>query len=187
VQIEFSPPVVPEYFLTSIKRRKTGSQSSLSLLNRGKDSKGVWHPANAYYTLAHYVTDILDGRGKQIRFSPESPFAKRIGTDDDVMKFMEYLGWETEDEGFQPPVLDDESKTARILRKRLEAAELELCCFANETVVNVPKAERACISLSFLIVASAYDTTLKRADEEIAKVMAAVWPRTGLSLPTILT
>ena len=39
IQIEYWSPVVPEYLLSSFKKRKTGNNSALNIINRNKDAK----------------------------------------------------------------------------------------------------------------------------------------------------
>src|SRR4030095_6739734 len=57
LQIQFMRPVVPEYLLSSLKKRKTGTNSALSIITRGKESKAF--VANAYATLSIYCSDVL--------------------------------------------------------------------------------------------------------------------------------
>jgi hypothetical protein len=140
LQIDFWLPVVPEYLLSTIKKRKTGTNSSLNPLNRSKD---IWHPTNAFATMAHYVTDVLNGGTRSINITPESPFNRRVGADPDVLRFMEYLGWvKTPDGVLEPPQWDDTLCKGRLLRKRLEAAELELSAVAVNMGSLIPDSEK---------------------------------------------
>lgn len=134
LQIEFSPPIVHDYLLSSVKKRKTGNNSALSILTRNKDPKP---PATteAYSTLATYITDRLDGHERSIAFQTDSAFARKVGIEPDVIKFMESLGWIRQDQTvmFLPPQWDEESERGRLRRKLLEAAELELTQLALDS------------------------------------------------------
>ena len=147
LQIEFWQPVVPEYLLSSVKRRKTGSNSALNLLNRNKDTNLAF-ATGAYSTLATYVNHRLNGGTRDINTLPDSPFARRLGSDPDVIRFMEYLGWTRDDnQMLHPPLWDEELDKGRLRRKLLEAAEIELTQLAMETGKDVDKADKPSINL----------------------------------------
>ena len=131
LQINFWQPVVPEYLLTSIKKRKTGSSSALNLINRGKEAS-TWNPSSAYSTLFAYVRNLLNGDDRTINVGPESPFGRKVGVDADILLFMEYLGWERNEDSLSHPRWDEELQKGRLLRKRLEGVELELAVLALE-------------------------------------------------------
>jgi hypothetical protein len=131
LQINFWLPVVPEYLLTTIKKRKTGSNSALNLISRGKDA-APWNPQSAYSTLFAYVRNLLNGDARSINVSLDSPFAKKVGIDPDILRFMEYLGWERTDDSLTHPPWDEDHQKGRLMRKRLEGAELELEALARE-------------------------------------------------------
>lgn len=141
IQIKFWAPLVPEYLLASFKRRKTGYNSALNIISRNKDSKSIL-ATNAYATLTKYVTHVLNESRRVISTLPESPFERRFGTDSDVFRFMESLGWLRENELLQPPDWDEELDKGRLLRKRLERAELELTELALESGKDVAPADR---------------------------------------------
>jgi hypothetical protein len=119
--------VVPEYLLSSLKKRKTGNNSALSILTRNKDSKNT-PTTEIYRMLALYVTNRLDGMDRDIGVHPDAPFSKKVGMDPDVFKFMEYLGWTFDDQQamFHAPQWDEEVERGRLRRKLLEGAEIEL-------------------------------------------------------------
>jgi hypothetical protein len=147
IQIEFWSPVVPEYLLSSFKKRKTGSNSALNLINRNKDARPPF-ATNAYGTLATYVKDVLKGGTRPINTQPESPFARRLGTDADVLRFMEYLGWvREEDQMLHPPQWDEEFERGRLRRKLLEGAELELTQLSIDTGKDIAQTDKIGISL----------------------------------------
>ena len=147
IQIEFWSPVVPEYLLSSFKKRKTGSNSALNIINRNKDSKPT-HATNSYATLATYVNHVLKGSSRPINTGPDTPFSRRLGTDTDVFRFMEYLGWvREEDQLLHPPEWDEELPKGRLRRKLLEVAELELTQLYIETGKDVAQSDKVCMSL----------------------------------------
>jgi hypothetical protein len=142
VQIEFWPTVVPEYLLSSFKKRKTGSNSALNIINRNKDAKQLL-ATNAYATLATYVRDALNGRAKPINTHPDSPFARRLGMDADVLRFMEYLGWwRDENQMLYPPEWDEDKERGRLRRKLLEGAELELTQLSLDSGKDISRTEK---------------------------------------------
>jgi hypothetical protein len=144
IQIDFGLPIVPEYLLSSVKKRKTGSNSAINLLSRGKDSKALL-PTNSYSTLSIYVRDILDKGvdNPDINITPDSPFARRVGLDPDVIRFMEHLGWwqRPDDLVLVKPEWDENTEQGRLRRKRLESAELELAELASQYARGIEKAD----------------------------------------------
>ena len=102
---------------------------------------------NAYATLTKYVTHVLNASRRVISTLPESPFERRFGTDSDVFRFMESLGWVRENDLLQPPDWDEELDKGRLLRKRLERAELELTELALESGKDVASADREGMSI----------------------------------------
>jgi hypothetical protein len=142
LQIGFLIPVVPEYLLSSLKRRKTGTNSALSLINRGKESKSFI--ANAFGIMSKYCTDVLNSPDvcRDINIGPESVFVKRLGLDPDVIKFMECLGWYRKENlptMFAPPQWDESLHKGRLKRKLLEAVEIELAQLYLESASDVEK------------------------------------------------
>lgn len=142
LQIEFSLPIVHEYLLSSVKKRKTGNNSALSILTRSKDSK-IPATIEAYSTLAKYVRDRLNGYDKDIAIQPDSAFSRKVGLEPDVIKFMESLGWIRQD---PPPLLlaphwDEGLERGRLRRKLLEAAELELAQLAIDSAKESDRSE----------------------------------------------
>lgn len=129
IQIDFLLPVVPEYLLSSLKKRKTGSNSALSLINRSKESKIF--TTKAFATLSTYCNhalSTLNDERRDINLMPDGPFARKLGLDPDVIRFMEYLGWWQDNSKtmLRPPQWDESLHKGRLLRKLLEAAEIEL-------------------------------------------------------------
>ena len=150
---EFWTPVVPEYLLSTLKRRKTSSSTiisaiSSSSIDRSVDPKAF--VARAFSILSTYCSDALSSYGscrpRQINYRPDSTFAKRVGLNSDVISFMKLLGWQQHEEiqSFEPPAWDEESSMGRMIRKRLEAAEIELAVLAfqnakdSETGAPIP-------------------------------------------------
>jgi hypothetical protein len=136
---EFGNPVVPEYLLFTLKRRRTNflttnSSGSSATMDRS-DPKAF--AASAFGTLYTYCKDVLNSAAgltptRNILYRSDSPFAKRVGLNSDVMNFMKHLGWQPHDdvESFEPPAWDEETSDGRIKRKLLEAAEIELAVLA---------------------------------------------------------
>jgi hypothetical protein len=142
LRIEFWPPVVPEYLLSTVKKRKTGSNSALNIINRSKESPS---PYSALTTLATYCTHLLNsgvGNGRPIMTLPDSPFTRRVGLDPDVLRFVEYLGWSSgvENSMLIPPEWDEGYQKGRLRRKLLEAAEIELAQLAVDSSMESDKA-----------------------------------------------
>lgn len=147
IQIEFWSPVVPEYLLSSFKKRKTSNNSALNIINRNKDAKPT-HATNSYATLATFVNHVLNGTSRPINTNPETPFARRLGADADVFRFMEYLGWvREEDQILHPPQWDEELQKGRLRRKLLEGAELELTQLALDSGKDVAQSDKVGMSL----------------------------------------
>lgn len=151
LQINFMAPVVPEYLLSSLKKRKTGQNSSLPLIGRSNDSK--LFTAKAFGTLSTYCRDVLncrDDERKDINLTPEGPFARKIGLDLDVIRFMEYLGWCRDNNGttLKPPQWDESLHKGRLLRKLLEGAEMELAKLAVESAKDLEKGDLRRMSLT---------------------------------------
>jgi hypothetical protein len=153
LKIEFWHPAVPEYLFSSIGRRKTNSSLSPNIINRGKDQKSLQKasvtPSNAFGTLSIYCTDVLNRGGtkpaREINISSDSPFARRVGLDPDVIKFMEHLGWSRREEGHTmlfPPQWDEHLERGRISRKLLERAEIELVAICIEATRDTDKNDR---------------------------------------------
>ena len=151
LQIDFMAPVVPEYLLSSLKKRKTGQNSSLSLIGRNNDSKVF--TAKAFGTLSTYCNDVLNhpiDERRDINLTPEGPFARKVGLDLDVIRFMEYLGWWRDQNGpvLKPPQWDESLHNGRLLRKVLEGAEMELAKLAVESAKDLEKGDLRCMSLT---------------------------------------
>jgi hypothetical protein len=146
IHIEFWSPVVPEYLLSSFKKRKTGTNSALNIISRNKDSNSIL-ATNAYATLAKYVTHVLNASTKPIGTFSDSPFDRRFGRESDALRFMEYLGWVRDDESLQPPEWDEELDRGRLRRKLLERAELELTELAIESGKDISRSDKESMSL----------------------------------------
>jgi hypothetical protein len=142
LRIEFWPPVVPEYLLSTVKKRKTGSNSALSIINRSKESPS---PYSALPALATYCIHLLNSGGvggRPIMTLSDSPFTRRVGLDPDVLRFVEYLGWSSDVEHsmLRPPNWDEALQKGRLRRKLLEAAEIELAQLAVDISTENDKA-----------------------------------------------
>lgn len=154
LQIDFSLPVVPEYLITSLKKRKTGSNSALNLITRSKESKAF--ASNAFGTLSTYCShalNVLNDERRDINLLPDRPFARRVGLDPDALKFMEYLGWWREDGNevmLKPPTWDEALHKGRLRRKLLEAAEIELAELSIESAKDCDKSDLRRMSLGLL-------------------------------------
>ena len=139
LEVYFALPVVPDYLIAAVKRRKVGNSSAINnLLNRSnRDAFKSSLPANAFGALSIYVRDILDKRegNRDIYIAPESPFARRVGLDPDMIRFMEYLGWwqKSDSPHLVGPEWDENVEQGRLRRKRLEAVELELAELAQQS------------------------------------------------------
>ena len=193
-ETEFWTPVVPEYLLSTLKRRKTSSSpnvssASSSSMDRSVDPKAF--VAHAFSILSTYCCDVLNSYGKSqtrnINYRPDSPFVKRVGLNSDVVAFMKLLGWQQREEiqSFEPPAWDEESSAGRMTRKRLEAAEIELAVLASqnakesETGVLAPSMIHNFLARSNL---SDFNPHLVRADSDLANLMTAnPWPRQSIS------
>jgi hypothetical protein len=138
---EFGNPVVPEYLLFTLKRRRTNSSTTNSSTSSASidrsDPKAF--AAGAFSTLYTYCRDVLNSAGgttpmRTILYRADSPFVKRVGMNSDVMNFMTHLGWQPHDdvETFEPPAWDEETSDGRVKRKVLEAAEIELAVLTME-------------------------------------------------------
>lgn len=152
-QVEFRLPVVPESLVTSPKRRKLGGNTTLNIINRNKDSKSSPSPYSVFGTLSTYCTDALNSgnQGRGINFGPESAFARRVGLDPAIFKFMEFLGWSKDETGvmLMPPQWDESLEKGRLHRKLLECAEIELAELAVEASRDADKSEKSCTLLIF--------------------------------------
>lgn len=154
LRIDVLPPVVPEYLVSAVKRRKTGSSSSLNILGRAKDQKSSL-PTNMFGTLSKYVTDILDtggNGGRDINISSDSPFARRMGLDQDIIRFMEYLGWSREEniQMLKPPQWEESLHRGRLRQKLLEGAEMELAQLAIDSGKEFDRSDKFGMSRELL-------------------------------------
>jgi len=72
---------------------------------------------------------------------PESPFARRVGLDPDVLRFVEYLGWSWDPDHttLTPPRWDESLQKGRLRRKLLEAAEIELAQLGVDSITDNDK------------------------------------------------
>ena len=147
LNIEFWAPLVPEYLLSTFKKRKTSNNSALNIINRNKDSKPTL-PTNSYATLATYVCHVLNQRARPINTSPDTPFARRLGADADVFRFIEFLGWvREEDQMLHPPQWDEEFEKGRLRRKLLESAELELTQLSIDSGKDIAQSDKVGMSV----------------------------------------
>ena len=185
--------MVPEYLLSTLKRRKTSSSSivssvSSSFIDRSVDPKAF--VARAFSILSTYCSDALDSYGsnrpRHINYRPDSTFAKRVGLNSDVISFMKLLGWQQHEEvqSFEPPAWDEESSAGRMVRKRLEAAEIELAVLALQ---NAKESETGALAQSMIhdVLAGSNPSDLipdlVRAENDLANLMTAnPWPRQSI-------
>jgi hypothetical protein len=189
---EFGNPVVPEYLLFTLKRRRTNSSTtnssaSSSSIDRS-DPKAF--AAAAFRTLYTYCMDVLNSAGggtptRNILYRSDSPFAKRVGLNSDVMNFMKHLGWQPHDdvESFEPPAWDEETSDGRVKRKLLEAAEIELAVLALQYAKESDKGNvLSSIRLGFMGSDLDFQPDITRAEDDLATLMAAEpWPRYCMS------
>jgi hypothetical protein len=146
LRIEFWPLVVPEYLLSTVKRRKTGNNSALNIINRSKEGPSAYVTLT---TLATYCTHLLNNSGgsggRAIMTNEGSPFARRVGMDPDLLRFVEYLGWTHDREGSMliPPSWDESLHKGRLRRKLVEAAEIELAQLAMENFTETDKPDKS--------------------------------------------
>jgi hypothetical protein len=99
-------------------------------------------------TFATYCTHLLNNNGgseaRAIMTYEGSPYARRVGLDPDLRRFVEYLGWSYDPEHsmLNPPNWDETLHKGRLRRKLVEAAEIELAQLAMENYTENDKPDK---------------------------------------------
>ena len=79
-----------------------------------------------------------------------------------------------------PPQWDEEFERGRLRRKLLEGAELELTQLSIDTGKDIAQTDKIGISLILKFPNLAFEPNVMRGESEIARLLSAIWPRTGL-------
>jgi hypothetical protein len=177
LHIDFLLPVVPEYLLSSLKKRKTGSNSALNLINRSKESKIF--ATKAFGTLSTYCNHALitpkDER-RDINLMSEGPFARKVGLDPDVRMIVTWSY--THHNGMKLCIRDDYfGNYSKLQRLNLQNSTLSVQRIVTR-VIFVPVT-----SLIFPSKLLDFEPNITSAMVDIARLMAAPWPRSGITLP----